>query len=224
MVGVPSQMSTISTDAQGTIESKSTPFKNATDAIENVNGSVQGMAVDMSAVMEMLFKVLQNQEMLVNMVVKETYKTDVLIKDTGCRTTEISIERPGVLKHGKLKEKETNTFKWDSVFGVGKSYTTVPIWKDELDKNQLGLKTNMQAQIAASSVFFPISAKDNTVMPSLKTRGAKGGDDWKRFVKTVNSGSEGGIYHGPGMPESLDRKSTRLNSSHPSISRMPSSA
>jgi len=202
MIGVPSKMSTISTNAAGTVESKVTPFRNATDAIENINGSVQGMSVDMSAVIEMLFKVLQNQEMLNNMVHKETYKTDLLIKDTGCRTTEITVPRPGVMKHGKLTEGALNTFKWDSVFGVGKSFTTVPVWKGEMDKHQLGLKTNMQAQIAASSVFFPIALKDKTAMPSLKTRGQKASDDWKKYVKTINNATEGGLYHGPGMPES----------------------
>ena len=40
-----------------------------------------------------------------------------------------------------------------------------------------------------------------------------------RFVKLRMSG-----YSGAGLAESSDRKSTRLNSSHSSVSRMPSSA
>ena len=43
--------------------------------------------------------------------------------------------------------------------------------------------------------------------------------------RTAVSGSPGDIiYVGPGAPVLIDRKSTRLNSSHEFVSRMPSSA
>ena len=55
--------------------------------------------------------------------------------------------------------------------------------------------------------------------------------DYEPFKRTLGNGAQFGmrfvyeIQHQPdGLAQALDRKSTRLNSSHSSVSRMPSSA
>ena len=48
--------------------------------------------------------------------------------------------------------------------------------------------------------------------------------DWIEIVSTEDGGDRGNIRRIATFSLARDRKSTRLNSSHPSISRMPSSA
>ena len=201
MIGLPNAVSTV--NAKGA--SIATPFLNSLDAIENVNATTQGLETDISGIQEMLFKVLQNQEMAINMIHKETFKTEVLIKDSGCRITEIPVQRPSVMSHGNAKTPVKKGFNWLNVFTSSKTYTNVPVWKGDIDKQQLGLKTNMEAQKANTSVYFPIADNEQTKLPNLQTRPKKG-NEFNRFVKTLNESPPGqgdapSIYDGPGLPK-----------------------
>jgi hypothetical protein len=202
MIGSPSTHSIV--DANGVKTPQS--FKNQSDALENTHKNTLEMQQDISSLQEAVFKILQNQEMMINMIHKETYKTQFLIEDTGARVKEIMVERPSVMKHGKKPQENTQTetdrrFSWDTVFTIDKTATSVPTWdkSNELDKLQLGLKTNIQAQLGASSNFYPISKKGDQSIPSLRTK--KDGE-WKQFVKTINNGDQNGVYHGIAVPES----------------------
>ena len=201
MIGLPNAVSTV--NAKGA--SIATPFLNSLDAIENVNATTQGLETDISGIQEMLFKVLQNQEMAINMIHKETFKTEVLIKDTGCRITEIPVQRPSVMSHGNAKTPVKKGFNWLNVFTGSTTFTNVPVWKGDIDKQQLGLKTNMEAQKANTSVYFPIADNEQTKLPNLQTRPKKG-NEFNRFVKTLNEsppnqGDAPSIYDGPGLPK-----------------------
>ena len=202
MIGLPNSVSTV--NAKGL--TVATPFLNSLDAIENVSATTQGLETDISGIQEMLFKVLQNQEMAINMIHKETFKTEVLIKDTGCRITEIPVQRPSVMSHGNAKTPVKKGFNWLNVFTGSKTYTNVPVWRGDIDKQQLGLKTNMEAQKANTSVYFPIADKEQTKLPNLQTRPKKG-NEFNRFVKTLNEDIPGNsdsatLYDGPGLPKS----------------------
>lgn len=203
MIGLPNAVSTVT--AKGAIIDS--PFKNSMDALENVSAVTQGLETDISGIQEMLFKVLQNQEMAINMIHKETFKTEVLIKDSGCRISEIPVQRPSVMSHGNAKTPIKKGFNWLNVFTGSKTYTNVPVWKGDIDKQQLGLKTNMEAQKANTSVYFPIAnSKEETKLPRLQTRPKKG-NEFNRFVKTLNEdipGNSGNaiLYDGPGLPKS----------------------
>lgn len=202
MVGAPSTHQVV--DANGV--KAPLQFKNQADAMENVHNNTVQMQQDISSLQEAVFKILQNQEMIINMNHKITYQADFLIKDTGARVKEIMVERPTVMKHGKKPDPLVQTgtdrkFNWETVFTTGKAATSVPTWdkSNELDKLQLGLKTNIEAQKAASSNFYPISKQDTQAIPSLRS---KRDGTWESYVKTINDGTEGALYHGIAVPES----------------------
>lgn len=199
LIGMPNKLSIEKADGTKTNVS----FKNQADGIETANANIASLEVEVSGMMEMLYKVLQNQEMLINMVHKETYKTQALMDDAGFKSTEKIVKRPSVMKHQEKPKPNTQTgttvtFDWETTFKGDPTYTSVPVWKDEIDKMQLGVKTNMEAQKANQSVFFPLAKKGENTLPKFP----KSTTNWESYVKSINEGIEGGILHGPTVGES----------------------
>ena len=78
------------------------------------------------------------------------------------------------------------------------------------------------APFAAAS-FAALASDDKTVaLTGIAASGAVG--DVTSALSLELTGNESTLFVGDLSPESADRKSTRLNSSHIPLSRMPSSA
>ena len=196
-VGVPTPHKVMKSD--GTFEEDS--FRNSADIAETTHAKVSSLEQDISSLQEMLFKVIQQNEMLIQMVFKTDAKADFLIKDTGARITYEKATIPSVIQHGKPKDDAAKAlFNWDKTFRQGDAHTTIPVWKGEIDKHQLLQKTNIQAQIAASSVFFPLAKDNKDSIPRLG-KPKQSDTNWLSYVKSVNEPPENTPLQGSNIPQ-----------------------
>jgi hypothetical protein len=196
-VGVPTPHKVMKSD--GTFEEDS--FRNSADIAETTHAKVSSLEQDISSLQEMLFKVIQQNEMLIQMCFKTDAKADFLIKDTGARITYEKATIPSVIQHGKPKDDAAKAlFNWDKTFKQGDAHTTIPVWKGEIDKHQLLQKTNIQAQIAASSVFFPLAKDNKDSIPRLG-KPKQSDTNWLSYVKSVNEPPENTPLQGSNIPQ-----------------------
>ena len=191
LVGIPATQ--MVTGKTGVVTALS--FKNQSDAIENIHAQNLGMEQDISAIEKYCFKIVQNQEAMTNIVLQNKHDIDVLIDESGAKTGQKIVFRPGVLSHG------TGESFFDKLMNIASSATVVREWKGDIDAKQLALKTNMEAQISAMSNKFDFD-KTDPKLPIIDRpkQNPKTKDDeaWKRYVNTVEN--PGTLRQSVGLP------------------------
>ena len=104
--------------------------------------------------------------------------------------------------------------------GQDVSYAVAKIDNGKFGKREIRFETGRLARQAAGTAVVYLD--DETMLLSATTASKNPKDQFDFFPLTVDV--EERMYSVGRIPGSLDRKSTRLNSSHVSESRMPSSA
>jgi hypothetical protein len=194
MIGLPSKQSVTGSNGIKTEQS----FKNQSDAIENVHAQNLGMEQDLEVIEKYLFKITQALEMITQVVMQNKYDIDVLIDESGCKTKQKIVDRPGVFTNGKDSKNESF---FERMFEKFTNKMVVREWNDEIDAKQLARKTNMEAQVAAMSNKFEFD-KTNPVLPIVdrpkQNPKTQQDDEWQRYVNT--SENPGTIRQSPGLP------------------------
>ena len=194
LVGMPAKHNIVDKDGVSTSQS----FKNQSDAIENIHSQNLGFEQDLSAIEKMLFKITQSLEMITQVALQNKYDIEVLIHESGAKTKQVTLNRPGVFTHGKDDKKESS---FDRMMNKVDSVMVVRQWDDKIDAKQLALKTNMEAQIAAMSNKFEFD-KTNPKLPIVdrpkQNPKKQQEDEWRRYVKT--SEKPGTVRQSPGIP------------------------
>lgn len=201
LIGVPNDIKRVNDKGVSSNNSN----KNATDAIEKTQALAESNAVDLSGIQNMLMSIIKQNEMLTLMVDESTAKVEMLVKDAGFKIDYEKREIPTVVSHMKKDDKggkkstPESSFNWDSVMKQGKATRLIPVWSknNDVDKLQLGLKTNMSAQVAASSVLFPISKKGKAQFPDLKTKQTTDFDKWAFSLMKTEDLRDGGLSSVP---------------------------
>ncbi len=180
-------------DASGATTIKT--FQNQAHIVEEIHAQNLGLEQDVSAIEKYCFYLLQNQEMMIQMILQNKHDIDVLIDESGAKTEQKIILRPGLVTHSR------NESFFDKVMSAAESAMVVRKWKGDIDAKQLALKTNMEAQIAAMTNKFEFD-KTNPVLPIVdrQKQNPKTAQDeeWKRYVNT--SENPGTVRQSSGMP------------------------
>ena len=180
LVGIPSTQ--MVTGKTGIVSALS--FKNQSDAIENIHAQNLGMEQDISAIEKYCFKITQQNEMITQMVFQNKHDIDVLVDESGAKTSQKIVLRPGTLTHG------TGESFFDKLMNLASSATVVREWKGDIDAKQLAMKTNMETQIAAMSNKFEFD-KTSPKLPILdrpkQNSKTKDEEAWKRYVNTIEN-------------------------------------
>ncbi len=191
LVGMPTKH--LVKDASGGTTQKS--FQNQSHAVEEIHAQNLGIEQDVSAIEKYCFYLLQNQEMMIQMILQNKYDIDVLIDESGAKTKQKIIQRPGIVSH----TKDSSFF--DNLMTSAMNHMVVREWQGDIDAKQLALKTNMEAQIAALSNKFEFD-KTNPTLPIVDRQKqnprADQDEEWKRYVNT--SENPGSVRQSPGMP------------------------
>lgn len=194
LIGLPNKHTV--TNANGTTTAQS--FKNQSDAIENVHAQNMGMEQDLEAIEKYLFKISQALEMVTQVVIQNKYDIDVLIDESGCKTKQKIVDRPGVFTHGKDDKNESF---FERLMNKFTNKMVVREWNDDIDAKQLAKKTNMEAQVAAMSNKFEFDKTDPKLpivdRPKQNPK-AQQDDEWQRYVNT--SENPGTLRQTPGLP------------------------
>lgn len=194
MIGLPNKHSVTGPDGTKTDQS----FKNQNDAIENIHAQNLGMEQDLEALEKYMFKISQSLEMITQVVIQNKYDIDVLIDESGCKTKQKIVDRPGVFTHGKNDKNESF---FERMFEKFMNKMVVREWNDEIDAKQLARKTNMEAQVAALSNKFEFDKTDPKLPIVDRTKQnpkAEQDEEWKRYVNT--SENPGTVRQSPGLP------------------------
>ena len=191
LVGIPATQ--MVTGKTGVVTALS--FKNQSDAIENIHAQNLGMEQDISAIEKYCFKMTQQNEMIIQMVFQNKHDIDVLVDESGAKTGQKIVMRPGNVTHGK-----DDSF-FDKLMNIAEAATVVREWKGDIDAKQLAMKTNMEAQIAALSNKFDFDKADPKLpivdRPKQNPK-TKDDENWKRYVNTIEN--PGTLRQSVGLP------------------------
>jgi hypothetical protein len=180
-------------DASGGTSIKT--FQNQAHIVEEIHAQNLGLEQDVSAIEKYCFYLLQNQEMMIQLIMQNKYDIDVLVDESGAKTKQKIIQRPGLVTH----TKDSSFF--DKLMTSARNHMVVREWNDEIDSKQLARKTNMEAQVAAMSNKFEFDKTDPKLPIVDRTKQnpkAQQDDEWQRYVNT--SKNPGTVRQSTGLP------------------------
>ncbi len=191
LVGMPTKH--MVTNASGGTTQQS--FQNQSHAVEEIHAQMLGVEQDVSAIDKYCFTILSNQEMMIQMILQNKYDIDVLIDESGTKTKQKIVNRPGLTTHS------TGESFFDKMMNFAMNKMVVREWSGDIDAKQLALKTNMEAQIAVLSNKFEFD-KTNPTLPIVdrpkQNPKTVQDEEWKRYVNT--SENSGSVRQSSGMP------------------------
>jgi hypothetical protein len=191
LIGIPTTH--LVTSSTGAITRQT--FQNQAHTMEEIHAQNLGIEQDISAVEKYCHYLLKNQEMMIQMILQNKHDIDVLVDESGAKTEQKIILRPGLVTHS------TQESFFDKLMTAAQSAMVVRTWKGDIDAKQLALKTNMEAQVAALSNKFEFDKTDPKIpIVDRQKQNPKTAQDeeWKRYVNT--SENPGTVRQSLGMP------------------------